>query len=75
MVEKAKAYGQKEVEVEKYCLGTETAHMRNPTNAETWVKEVKTVEEKEQVKIRMCEKRSKKEMKKADKKAAKKGKK
>lgn len=75
MVEKAKAYAKKELEVERYCLGTETEYLNDGKkggNADHWMKEIEWMAEKERVKIRMCEKRCQKEQKKADKKAAKK---
>ena len=72
MVAKAKAYALKELEVERYCMGTETSFVSDPGNAESWMKHVEWTAERDQVKIRMCEKRNMKEQKKADKKAAKK---
>ena len=72
MVEKAKAYTLMELEVERYCLGTETQYMKDPDDAESWMKHVDMVAERDQVIVRICEKRDQKEKKKADKKAAKK---
>ena len=72
LVDKAKAYAIKELEVERYCLGMETEYMKEPGNAASWMKQVEFTVEKDKVKIRMCEKRGVKEKKKADKKAAKK---
>ena len=76
--EKAKSHAMKEAEVEKVCLGGETAYFNDVSstnhcgNAATWAKEVERMVEKDRVKIRMCEKRVAKETKKAEKKAEKK---
>ena len=75
MVEKAKAYAKKELEVERYCLGMETEYLndgRKGGNADSWLKQIEWIAEKDRVKIRMCEKRCQKEQKKVEKKAAKK---
>jgi hypothetical protein len=77
-VDKAKSHAVKEAEVEKVCMGSETAYLNNVSatdssgNAAAWVKEIERMVEKGRVKIRMCEKRVAKETKKADKKAEKK---
>ena len=76
--EKAKGHAVREAEVEKVCLGSETAYFNDVGvldgggNAAAWMKEVDRVVEKDRVKIRMCEKRVAKEAKRADKKAEKK---
>lgn len=75
MVEKAKAYAKKELEVERYCLGMETEYLndgRKGGNAESWMKQIEWSADKDRVKLRMCEKRCQKEQKKAEKKAEKK---
>ncbi|KAK4540498.1 hypothetical protein LTR36_009136 [Oleoguttula mirabilis] len=72
-MEKAMAYARKELEVQRYCLGTETAHMEmDMEGAEFWIKHVEQMAEKDRVKIAMNQKRTRKEDKKAEKKAAKK---
>lgn len=71
-VENAKSFGMKALEVERYCLGTETDYMKDPENAESWLKHVDAMAEQERVKNSMNEKREMKEQKKADKKAARK---
>ena len=66
------AYARKELEVQRYCLGTETAHMEEGMEgAEFWIHHLESVAEKDRVRIAMCQKRTKKEDKKAEKKAAK----
>ena len=75
MVEKAKAYGMKELDIERCCLGTETEYMNEGSgdgNAEAWIRHVEATAERDQVRIRMCEKRFRKEAQRAEKKAAKK---
>ncbi|KAK5118169.1 hypothetical protein LTR85_008149 [Meristemomyces frigidus] len=72
-LEKAMAYARKELEVQRYCLGTETAHMeKDMEGAEFWIKHLEQTAEKDRVKIAMNQKRTKKEDKRAEKKAAKK---
>jgi len=75
MLEKAKAFAQKEAEVELYCLGKETGYMSEPSNAAGWTKQLEDMADKDKVKFKMCEKRMMKEAKRLDKKAEKKAKK
>ena len=69
LVGQAEFYAKKELEVERYCLGTETGYMKDPENAESWLMHIAYAADRDQVKIRMSGKRSKKEQKKVDKKA------
>ena len=67
------AYARKEINVQRYCLGTETAHLeQNMEGAEFWIKHLDPSAEKDRVTIAMNQKRTKKEEKRAAKKAAKK---
>lgn len=75
-IEKANAYAQNELEVERMCLVMETEYLKDGTgagNAEQWIKRLDWIVQNEMAKIRMCEKREKKEQKRLEKKAAKKG--
>ncbi|KAK5136624.1 hypothetical protein LTR08_002638 [Meristemomyces frigidus] len=72
-LEKAMAYARKELAVQRYCLGTETAHMEmDMEGAEFWIKHLEQVAEKDRVRIAMNRKRAKKEDKRVEKKAVKK---
>jgi hypothetical protein len=75
MVDKARSHAQKEAQVERLCLGTETEYLnagQGDGNAATWANEIDRIAEKDRVKIRLCEKRGVKDKKKAQKKAEKK---
>ena len=70
---KAMEYAQKELEVEKVCVGDETEHLeKDMEGAKFWIKHLENLSKGQQVKMRMCEKRNKKELKKEEKKRAKK---
>ena len=77
-IDNAKSHATQESEVDKMCLGTETAYLNENARAEgggnaaVWMEEIQRIVEKDGVKIRMCQKRVFKENKKAEKKAAKK---
>ena len=73
MIEKAKAYALKELEVERSCLGLEADHLVEGGNAHSWMQHIQATAEKQQDWIKMCEKRIKKEQKRIEKKAVKKG--
>lgn len=67
------AYARKELEVQRYCLGTETEHLESDMEgAEFWIKDLEQRAEHDRVKIAMNQKRTKKEEKRAEKKAMKK---
>ena len=65
------AYARKELDVQRYCLGTETAHLEEE-GAEFWIKHLEQSVGKDRVRITMNQKRTEKEEKRAEKKAAKK---
>ena len=77
-IEKAKSHAQREAKVERICLGEETTYLNDRDvregggNAAAWLKYIEEVAKKDQVNIRMCEKREAKERKHAAKKAEKK---
>lgn len=67
------AFARDELEVQRACLGEETAHLEHDCKgAEFWLKELERMAEKDKVKIAMNVKRLKKEEKRAAKKAEKK---
>ena len=72
-IAKAIDYAKKELEVERYCIGTETAHLKEDMEgAECRIEHLRATVEKDAVKYRASEKRHKKEEKRQEKKAAKK---
>ena len=72
-LEKATAYARKELQVQRYCLGSETAHLvEDMEGAELWIRHLEHDVEQDRVKIAMNQKRMKKEDKRVQKKAAKK---
>ncbi|KAK4618381.1 SET domain-containing protein 5 [Fulvia fulva] len=71
---KAIGYAKAELDVEKVCVGEETEHLKEGMEgAVFWMRHLENLGKGEMVRMRMCDKRNKKEVQKAERKKAKKG--
>lgn len=66
------AYARKELEIQVMCLGEDTEYMAPDEDANAWIHYIQNISDADQTRMRMNDKRAKKEQKRMDKKAAKK---